>query len=130
MARLPPERIWGLDAGVTPDLQVAICDCFPRATIRDNIDGLLSRTSQAVVPILLERLIASFCQAYPDVEVEIVASADLVDIAAEGFDAGITRPSKSSFQDLLSPTTCPQCLARPSKDWALRRCPSRSLPAR
>jgi DNA-binding transcriptional LysR family regulator len=34
-------------------------------------------------------LIASFCQAYPEVEVEIVASADLVDIAAEGFDAGI-----------------------------------------
>jgi DNA-binding transcriptional LysR family regulator len=44
---------------------------------------------RAVVPILLERLIASFCQAYPEVEVEIVASADLIDIAAEGFDAGI-----------------------------------------
>jgi DNA-binding transcriptional LysR family regulator len=42
-----------------------------------------------VVPILLEPLIASFCQAYPEVEVEIAASADLVDIAAEGFDAGI-----------------------------------------
>src|ERR1700722_10006484 len=43
----------------------------------------------AMVPILLERLIASFCQAYPEVEVEIAASAELVDIAAEGFDAGI-----------------------------------------
>jgi DNA-binding transcriptional LysR family regulator len=42
-----------------------------------------------VVPILLEPLIASFCQACPEVEVEIAASADLVDIAAEGFDAGI-----------------------------------------
>lgn len=42
-----------------------------------------------MVPILLEPLIASFCQAYPEVEVEIAASADLVDIAAEGFDAGI-----------------------------------------
>jgi DNA-binding transcriptional LysR family regulator len=52
--------------------------------------GLLRLTvPRAVVPILLEPLIASFCQAYPDVEVEIVASADLVDIAAEGFDAGI-----------------------------------------
>src|ERR1700757_1785997 len=37
---------------------------------------------RAVVPILLEPLIASFCQAYPDVEVEIDTSADLVDIAA------------------------------------------------
>ena len=44
---------------------------------------------RAVVPILLEPLIASFCQAYPEVEVDIAASADLVDIAAEGFDAGI-----------------------------------------
>jgi DNA-binding transcriptional LysR family regulator len=52
--------------------------------------GLLRLTApRAVVPILLERKIAPFCQAYPEVEVEIAASADLVDIAAEGFDAGI-----------------------------------------
>src|SRR5215467_4703103 len=44
---------------------------------------------RAVVPILLEPLIASFCEAYPAVEVEVAANADLVDIAAEGFDAGI-----------------------------------------
>jgi DNA-binding transcriptional LysR family regulator len=44
---------------------------------------------RAVVPILLEPLIASFCQAYPEVEVEIAASEELVDIAAEGFDAGV-----------------------------------------
>jgi DNA-binding transcriptional LysR family regulator len=44
---------------------------------------------RAVVPILLESLIASFCQAYPEIEVEIAASAELVDLAAEGFDAGI-----------------------------------------
>jgi DNA-binding transcriptional LysR family regulator len=44
---------------------------------------------RAVVPILLQPLIASFCQAYPAVEVEIAASAELVDIAAQGFDAGI-----------------------------------------
>jgi DNA-binding transcriptional LysR family regulator len=44
---------------------------------------------RAVVPILFEPLIASFCQANPAVEVEIAASAELVDIAAKGFDAGI-----------------------------------------
>ena len=43
----------------------------------------------AMVPILLERLIASFCQAYPEVEVEIAASKELIDLAAEGFDAGV-----------------------------------------
>src|SRR5947208_6678810 len=44
---------------------------------------------RAVVPILLEPLIASFCQAYPEIQVEIAASAELVELAAEGFDAGI-----------------------------------------
>ena len=52
--------------------------------------GLLRLTvPRAVVPILLEPLIASFCQAYPEVEVEIAASEELVDIAVEGFDAGV-----------------------------------------
>ena len=52
--------------------------------------GLLRITApRAVVPILLGKLIASFCRAYPEIEVEIAARADLVDIAAEGFDAGI-----------------------------------------
>src|SRR6202046_622000 len=52
--------------------------------------GLLRLTvPRAGVPRLLEPLIGSFCQAYPEVEVEIAASPDLVDIAAEGFDAGI-----------------------------------------
>jgi DNA-binding transcriptional LysR family regulator len=44
---------------------------------------------RAVVPILLEPLIASFCRAYPEVEVEVAASAESVDLPAEGFDAGI-----------------------------------------
>src|SRR5258708_2545843 len=52
--------------------------------------GLLRLTvPRAVVPILLEPLIAAFCQAFPEVEVEIAASEELVDIAAGGFDAGI-----------------------------------------
>jgi DNA-binding transcriptional LysR family regulator len=44
---------------------------------------------RAVVPILLEPMIASFCKANPEVEVEIAANEKLVDLAAEGFDAGI-----------------------------------------
>ena len=44
---------------------------------------------RAVVPILLERHIASFSKAYPEIEVEIAAGPELVDLAAEGFDAGI-----------------------------------------
>ncbi|KAA0088407.1 LysR family transcriptional regulator [Paraburkholderia sp. T12-10] len=44
---------------------------------------------RAAVPILLEPLIASFCQAYSEIEVEIAATKELIDLAAEGFDAGI-----------------------------------------
>jgi DNA-binding transcriptional LysR family regulator len=52
--------------------------------------GLLRLTvPRAVVPILLEPLIASFCQAFPEVEVEIAASEELLDLAAGGFDAGV-----------------------------------------
>jgi DNA-binding transcriptional LysR family regulator len=52
--------------------------------------GLLRLTvPRAVVPILLEPLVASFCKAHAEVEVEIAASEELVDVAAGGFDAGI-----------------------------------------
>jgi DNA-binding transcriptional LysR family regulator len=52
--------------------------------------GLLRLTvPRTVVPILLEPLIASFCQAFPEVEVEIAASDELVDLATGGFDAGV-----------------------------------------
>jgi DNA-binding transcriptional LysR family regulator len=52
--------------------------------------GLLRLTApRAVVPILLEPLIASFCRTYPEVEVEIAAGPESVDLAAAGFDAGI-----------------------------------------
>ena len=44
---------------------------------------------RAVVPTLLEPLIASFCERYPEIEVEIAASEAMVDLATEGFDAGV-----------------------------------------
>jgi DNA-binding transcriptional LysR family regulator len=44
---------------------------------------------RSVVPLLLEPVIASFCEAYPEVELEIAASDEMVDLAAGGFDAGI-----------------------------------------
>src|SRR5882757_9515720 len=44
---------------------------------------------RAAVPIVLEPLIASFCEAYPEVEVEIAASEEMVDLATGGFDAGV-----------------------------------------
>ncbi|MGC1523157.1 MAG: LysR substrate-binding domain-containing protein, partial [Steroidobacteraceae bacterium] len=40
-------------------------------------------------PLILEPVIASFCQAYPEIELEIAASDEMVDLATGGFDAGI-----------------------------------------
>jgi len=44
---------------------------------------------RGVVPLILEPVIASFCQAYPEIELEIAASDEMMDLAAGGFDAGI-----------------------------------------
>src|ERR1700760_1237055 len=74
--------------------------------------GLLRLTvPRAVVPILLEPLIASFCRAYPEVEVEIAASGELVDLAAGGFDAGVRLGQFISADMVAVPLTPPFRLA-------------------
>jgi DNA-binding transcriptional LysR family regulator len=62
---------------------------------------------RAVVPILLEPLVASFSKAYPEVEVEIAASEELVDLAAQGFDAGI-RLGEFIAADMVAVRLTPQ----------------------
>src|SRR5262245_59527310 len=58
--------------------------------LADRPSGLLRLTvPRGVVPIVLEPIVASFCRAYPDVQVEIVAGEELVDLASNGFDAGV-----------------------------------------
>lgn len=44
---------------------------------------------RAVVPLILEPVIAAFCRAYPEIELEIAASDQMVDLASGGFDAGL-----------------------------------------
>jgi DNA-binding transcriptional LysR family regulator len=52
--------------------------------------GLLRLTApRAALPILVTPLVASFSRVYPEIEVEIVANEELIDLAAEGFDAGV-----------------------------------------
>src|SRR6201992_1928673 len=62
---------------------------------------------RALVPVLLEQLVASFCKAHPEIEVEIAARAELVDIAAEGFDAGI-RLGQFVEADMIAIRLTPQ----------------------
>lgn len=44
---------------------------------------------RGVMPLVVQPLIASFCRAFPEVELEIAASEEMIDLAKEGFDAGI-----------------------------------------
>jgi DNA-binding transcriptional LysR family regulator len=44
---------------------------------------------RAVVPLIIRPVLASFAAAYPDIELEIAASEEFVDIASQGFDAGM-----------------------------------------
>lgn len=66
---------------------------------------------RAAMPVLLEPLIASFCQAYPEVEVEIAANERLVDLAAEGFDAGVRLGQFVAADMIAVPITPPIALA-------------------
>jgi DNA-binding transcriptional LysR family regulator len=59
-------------------------------TLGERPAGLLRlNMPRAVVPLLMEPIIADFCAAYPDVDVEIAGEDMLVDLAASGHDAGI-----------------------------------------
>jgi len=52
--------------------------------------GLLRLTvPRGIVPLLLEPAVASFCATYPEIELEVVVSEEMVDLATGGFDAGI-----------------------------------------
>jgi len=52
--------------------------------------GLLRLTvPRGVVPLILDPIVAPFCAAHPQIEVEIAASEQMVDLASGGFDAGI-----------------------------------------
>src|SRR6185437_14407839 len=62
---------------------------------------------RAVVPILLEPLIASFCRAYPEIEVEIAANEKLVDLADGGFDAGM-RMGQFIAADMVAVRVSPE----------------------
>ncbi|KAB7646200.1 LysR family transcriptional regulator [Polymorphobacter fuscus] len=59
-------------------------------TLGERPAGLLRlNMPEAVVPLLIEPILADFCARYPDVDVEIIVEDARVDLAASGHDAGI-----------------------------------------
>lgn len=72
-----------------PAFQEIIAASNAASDLAAKPSGLLRLTVPRAVAIVLGPRLASFCAAYPDVSVEIAASAELVDLAKDGFDAGI-----------------------------------------
>ena len=70
-------------------------------SLGDRPAGLLRLTvPRAVVGPVIEPVLAQFCAAYPEVEIEIVADSGFVDIVEAGFDAGI-RLAESLDADMI-----------------------------
>lgn len=66
----------------------------PAGTIRLN-------TSEGAARVILAPIVLEFLQRYPDMRVDLVTEGRLVDIVAEGFDAGI-RSAESVPLDMIA----------------------------
>ncbi|YBV97206.1 LysR family transcriptional regulator [Phyllobacteriaceae bacterium JZ32] len=78
------------------DLALEELDPFrgsPSGTVRIN-------APEAAARLLLEHVVPAVLERYPEVAVDIVAEGRLVDIVAEGFDAGV-RLGESVPQDMI-----------------------------
>lgn len=67
---------------------------MPSGTLRIN-------APQGVAFLLLEPLLNPYAQRYPEVRIDIVSESRLIDVVAEGFDAGI-RLAESVPQDMIA----------------------------
>ena len=77
-------------AQAAPAWQMLVSAWESARTLGDRPAGLLRlNMPRAVVPLLIEPIIADFCAAYPDVDVEVIGEDAVVDLAASGHDAGI-----------------------------------------
>jgi DNA-binding transcriptional LysR family regulator len=77
---------------------------------------------RSVVPLIIRPVLASFSAAYPDIELDIAASEEFVDIAAQGFDAGI-RMGQFIANDMTALRLTPpfRMVAVGSPDYLARR---------
>ena len=73
-----------------PAVQAIVAAIDAARDLGSKPSGLLRlAVPRAVVPLVLQPVLASFHAAFPEVVVEIAASEEMVDLAKEGFDAGI-----------------------------------------
>ncbi len=69
---------------------------------RDTPTGTLRlNTSEGAARMILKPIVLEFLRRYPDMQVDLVTEGRMVDIVAEGFDAGI-RQEETVPQDMIS----------------------------
>lgn len=98
----PTEAGMRLFQSLTPvlsDLDVALNDVNrfrerPSGTLRIN-------ASEAAADVLVNRIVPVFIERFPEMHVDIVTEGRLIDIVAEGFDAGV-RLAESVPQDMVA----------------------------
>ncbi|MBB2818829.1 UNVERIFIED_ORG: DNA-binding transcriptional LysR family regulator [Rhizobium esperanzae] len=69
--------------------------------LSDNPRGLLRLSVPYVAQTLIEPMLKGFTDAYPDIELELVFEDRFVDVAGEGYDAGI-RIGEMIAQDMVA----------------------------
>ncbi|MBB5367395.1 MULTISPECIES: LysR family transcriptional regulator [unclassified Janthinobacterium] len=75
---------------------------------RDTPSGTLRiNTSEGAAKMILAPLVLAFLARYPDMQVDIVTEGRLVDIVAEGFDAGIRAMENVPLDMIAVPCTPP-----------------------
>ena len=79
-----------LHAGAAPAFASLVSAWEAARTLGARPAGLLRiNMPRAVVPLLIEPIIADFCARYPDVDVEVIGEDAVIDLASSGHDAGI-----------------------------------------
>ena len=77
-------------AEAEPGYQALVAAGAAASDLGGRPSGLLRlAVPRSVVPLIIRPMLASFTAAYPDVEIDIAASEELVDIVSQGFDAGM-----------------------------------------
>jgi DNA-binding transcriptional LysR family regulator len=83
---------------VLQDLDLALDDI---AEERGGPSGTLRINANKAAALLLRKVVPRFLARYPDVELDLVSEGRLVDIVAEGFDAGV-RLAEAVPQDMVA----------------------------
>ncbi|MDF7629255.1 LysR family transcriptional regulator [Erwiniaceae bacterium L1_55_4] len=68
---------------------------------QQHVGTLRISASDAAIGILLEKVVPGFCADYPNIQLDLAAQGELVDITAAGFDAGI-RLIEDVPQDMVA----------------------------